>query len=367
MNLLRRLTEILVIAIFTIFIVSTVKADDGMTLYENESATNPAIEEETTSVLNGFVSLEDGRKRYYINNVYITGFKKINKKKYYFDSNGIMKTGHIKIKKDYYYFDNNGIMKNGLIKIKGKVFYFNKNGKAVKKGWIKCSDKKKRYGVGKGEVATGLKKIGKKIYFFNTKKATVKEKGFIKYKNAEYYCKGAGKLAKGYQALRRKGKLNGYYFSKKTGKMVKNKTIGYLRIPKDGKLPLAYALGIRKLNSHGWNLYRAYSYSRSLAYYGQLYRTSSSEAYSLRGFLEGHGNCYVMAATFYIQAKLLGYNAHQISGYVGSAPHSWVVIRHRGGYSVYDPDFSHETGRNGWRIYYGKPGTWRYNSYRFMN
>ena len=73
-----------------------------------------------------------------------------------------------------------------------------------------------------------------------------------------------------------------------------------------------------------------------------------------------------MAATFYIMAKLLGYDVHQVAGKV-DLPHSWTVIRQDGREWVYDPNFKNETGRNGWKIYYGKKGTWKYNHYHKMN
>ena len=94
----------------------------------------------------------------------------------------------------------------------------------------------------------------------------------------------------------------------------------------------------------------------------------TAEQYALKGFKKGKGNCYVMASTFYIQAKLLGYDVHQVKGKVAHIyPHSWTVIRQDGRDWVYDPNFTNETGRNGWKIYYGKKGTWRYNHYHKMN
>jgi len=34
---------------------------------------------------------------------------------------------------------------------------------------------------------------------------------------------------------------------------------------------------------------------------------------------------------------------------------------------VYDPDFTHEHGRNGFQITYGTSGTWRYMDWYRMN
>ena len=80
----------------------------------------------------------------------------------------------------------------------------------------------------------------------------------------------------------------------------------------------------------------------------------------------------MMAATFYYMAKVLGYDAHQVAGYVpriggGVTPHSWVEIVINGTVYVFDPNFTNETGGNGYQIRYGTSGTWMYSSYYRMN
>jgi hypothetical protein len=79
-----------------------------------------------------------------------------------------------------------------------------------------------------------------------------------------------------------------------------------------------------------------------------------------------------MASTFYQMAVQIGYDAHFVMGYVplargGMGPHGWVEIDQDGGTYVYDPDFEYDEGLNGYRIYYGKPGTWMYSSYYRTN
>lgn len=336
--------------------------------YAKDSELNNDTEQTTTKITtNGFYT-EDGKTYYYKDGNKVIGWLELNGGTYYFDGSGIMQTGHIKIDKYYYYFSEEGKMQKGIVKINKNLFFFNSKGHGIKKGFVKCFDKKTRYGLGNGRVATGPKKIKGKCYFFNIHTGNRHVKGLFTYKGRKYYSKGKGLLKTGYKAFKNKKtkKWYGIYFSKKSGRQVEGKTIGHLKIPKSGILSQAYAYGIRKLDKHGWSLRKAFSYSCGLAYYGQLFRTSSSEKYAMRGFKHGHGNCYVMAATFYIQAKLLGYNAKQVEGYVGSAPHSWVTIKHKHGKRVYDPDFQHETGRWGYKIYYGKPGTWRYNSFHNM-
>ena len=296
----------------------------------------------------GFVTCEDGYRRF-------------------FDDNGVMVTGLKTIDGALYYFDESGRMKTGVLKTGGMLYYFQKSGMGrAAKGWFKGYDGKKRYCLGDGRIAAGVKKIGKKYYFFNTGSGTLQKKGFFKSGKKEYYSKGGGKLATGWTAI---GKKACYFYpkGKKAAQMAKDTRIGYLKIPKSGRLGEAYALGIKTLNKNGWTLRSAYTFSYKLKYYDRWYRTSSSEKYSLRGFKARHGNCYVMAATLYIQAKLLGYDVHQVQGHVGIWPHSWTVIRHGKKYYVYDPNFRNETGRNGWKIWYGKHGTWRYSGKHWMN
>ena len=52
--------------------------------------------------------------------------------------------------------------------------------------------------------------------------------------------------------------------------------------------------------------------------------SQGSEWFALYGFRNHTGNCYVMAATFYYMAKALGYDAHQVAGYV---PKIGAVLR----------------------------------------
>lgn len=234
----------------------------------------------------------------------------------------------------------------------------------------------KTYYYENGVAVKGPKTIKGKPYFFDVNTGKVAKKGFVKYKGKEYYCKGKGILATGWMAIKyktknKKTKRRGFYFNKKTGVMAKSTVIGHLKIPKSGRLHEAYYYGIKTLNKKGWTLRAAYKYSYKTRYQGRWYRVYKpkslrSEKYSLKGFKKGKGNCYVMAAEFYVMAKLLGYNIRQVHGRVG-LPHSWTEIKHGDKIYVYDPNFRNETGRNGWKIWYGKKGTWRYNKTGKLN
>ncbi|MBR3211471.1 MAG: hypothetical protein IKF70_00020, partial [Firmicutes bacterium] len=276
------------------------------------------------------------------------------------------------------YYDENLNPVKGLKTIDGKKYYFDKKG-LIQFKWQKIGgfwyyfNKKEQ-----GAAMRGVNTIGKgknaHLYFFAEKSCKAKTKGFFKdSKGNEYYSRSEkGLLALGFQALKRGKSLNGYYFSKKNGKMAKGTTVGHLQVPKDGKLHEAYYYGIKVLNKNGWTLKAAYKYSWKTRYQGRWYRVSRSkkycsEIYSLKGFKKRKGNCYVMAAQFYVMAKLLGYDIHQVYGKVG-LPHSWTEIKNAGRkVRVYDPNFRNETGRNGWNIWYGKKGTWRYHKHGQLN
>ena len=301
-----------------------------------------------------------------------------------------------------YYIKNGELLADIVAKADGTLYYFDAEAAVdMTKGW-KTASNGKCYVKG-GSVLTkptkikGSKRV-KKYYNKKTKKWQTKKikgaktkyvtvstkylymfkkngllkttKGLFKYKGKEYYGLGKGRLKTGWKALveKKKGKsrYSAVYFNKKTGAMVKNTKIKYLKIPKNGRLGKAYYLGVKRLDSIGWSLRKAYRWSAHMTYQGRSYRAKDSETYAIKGFTYGYGNCYCMAATFYIMAKLLGYDVHQVAGRV-DLPHSWTVIKQDGKYWVYDPNFTNETGRNGWKISYGQKGTWRYNHYHMMN
>ena len=131
-----------------------------------------------------------------------------------------------------------------------------------------------------------------------------------------------------------------------------------------------YPQACARLDQVGWNLRSALNAAAGLRYVSTSYALTASNVSTIAsyGFTTGGGDCYVMACCFYEMAKALGYDAHVMFGYVplragGLGVHSWVEIdNYQGGTGVFDPDFQHESGSDGFNLYYGKPGTWRYTS-----
>ncbi len=126
------------------------------------------------------------------------------------------------------------------------------------------------------------------------------------------------------------------------------------------------------LNQVGWNLKAAYDWSRSLRYdrnvgYPQNLTAGirHSVYYAKWGFSHQSGNCYAMAATFTYLARALGYEAYFIEGQVpyndgNYGVHGWCELILDGKVYVVDPDFEYDTGKSGYFITYGSPGTWKY-------
>lgn len=289
--------------------------------------------------------------------------KDIDGKLYFFNSSGVLDMSDgWKTAADGTYYVSSGAIVTSPVRIAGsktvtkKVkLYYNKK----KKKWQtkKIKKAKTKYKTTKSVVKTNY------LYMFGTDGKLRKNTGLYTYNGREYYGLGGGVLKTGWAAIGN----NAMYFNPANGSMAKNTTVGYLKVPANGRLGQAYAMGVRQLNKSGWTLKKAYKFSYKLKYQGRWYRAKDSETYAIKGFGKHKGNCYVMAATFYIQAKLLGYDVHQVQGKVGIWPHSWTVIRQNGKEWIYDPNFKNETGRNGWKIWYGKRGTWKYSKYHKMN
>lgn len=129
------------------------------------------------------------------------------------------------------------------------------------------------------------------------------------------------------------------------------------------------------LDRIGWNLRAAFDWSAHMPY---TYYTESGDPgtayYANYGFDHQTGNCYVMAATFAAMAREMGYEVYQIAGHIpladgGLANHSWTEVRIGDTFYVFDPNFENERfgGVNGYQIYYGMRGTWRYVQYYRMH
>ena len=289
-------------------------------------------------------------------------------------------------------------LEKGWVSENGSKYYLDENGERCT-GWL-LQDEGWYYLDAEKDGAmfdAGWKYINSKWYHFYD--SGVMETGWTYYKNNWYYLSPYGDMSvnewdyinSNWYHFDQNGIMqtgwflydgNWYYLypannnaGKSVGVMAQNTTIDGYFISQDGIWinDEAYQGAYSVLNQVGWNLWSAYNWSANLPYVNYSNDPSpGSRDFAIHGFQTKTGDCYVMAATFYYMAKALGYDAHQIAGYVplrggGQGVHSWVEIDMDGSTYVFDPDFTHETKRNGYQITYGMSGTWRYSNYYRMN
>lgn len=219
-------------------------------------------------------------------------------------------------------------------------------------------------------------------YYVTTENLTVQSA--LAFIDGELYCFDAnGQMLTGWQQV----DDNWYYFYKKddgyggtTGAAAKNTDIDNFTLNENGiwhKEPEAadspyLQVLIAAYGTETPTLQQAFQWCASMHYVRQSTPASMGVAYWAEKGLSSHsGNCYIMASTFCEMARALGYECHAMSGQVplrrgGLGPHSWVEILVDGTWYVCDPDFTEETGKNGFLIHYGQSGTWRYQKYSVM-
>ena len=356
-----------------------VEKPDAEAVEDNTEDLNSQVKEEENTIEKGWVS-ENGSK-YYLDEkgerctgwllqdegwyyldaekdgaMFDAGWKYINSRWYYFNDNGVMKTGWLYYGEHWYYLSSYGDMSvNEWDYINSKWYHFYDSG-VMETGWTYYKNNW-YYLSPYGDMSVNeWDYINSNWYHFD--KNGIMQTGWFLYNGNWYYLYPANNNA-----------------GKSIGAMAQNTTIDGYFISQDGIWinDEAYQGAYSVLNQVGWNLWSAYNWSANLPYVNYSNDPSpGSRDFAIHGFQTKTGDCYVMAATFYYMAKALGYDAHQIAGYVplrggGQGVHSWVEIDMDGSTYVFDPDFTHETKRNGYQITYGMSGTWRYSNYYRMN
>lgn len=348
---------------------------------------------------------------------------KIDGKTYAFDESGGMKTGWVQRAEGWYYADANGTLADGWRQINeawyyldganeehpylmlsncerqidGLTYHFNASG-AMRAGWYLEGKDWYYYDTVSGQIVSGWKKIGGTWYYLNPDNDNKMESGGWRLMGETwYYFHSSGAMATNWLllggswyylgadgAMRTGWQFIGYkwYYmytaddphGGSEGVMASNTTIDGYQLAADGAWYTRTEMMARNvLDRVGWSLRSAFNWSARMPYQKMTADPSrGSEWFANYGFDYSKGNCYVMAATFCYMARQLGYDAHQMAGMVptrggGLTPHSWVEVNVGGTIYVFDPDFTNETGRNGYQISYGTSGTWRYSNYYRMN
>ena len=355
-----------------------VEKPDAEAVEDNTEDLNSQVKEENT-IEKGWVS-ENGSKYYLDENgerctgwllqdegwyyldaekdgaMFDAGWKYINSKWYHFYDSGVMETGWTYYKNNWYYLSPYGdMLVNEWDYINSNWYHFYDSG-VMETGWTYYKNNW-YYLSPYGDMSVNeWDYINSNWYHFDQN--GIMQTGWFLYDGNWYYLYPANNNA-----------------GKSVGVMAQNTTIDGYFISQDGIWinDEAYQGAYNVLNQVGWDLWSAYSWSASLPYVNYSNDPSpGSKNFAIHGFQTKTGDCYVMAATFYYMAKALGYDAHQMAGYVplrggGLGVHSWVEIDMDGSTYVFDPDFTHEAKRNGYQITYGMSGTWRYSNYYRMN
>lgn len=368
---------------------------------EEESASGDEISlSEARPNLPKEIVLEENAYYYYENGKRALGWRKIENQWYYFEGEGKMVSEGWRFLNGWYYFWNTPerfgrMAADEEVQDKGKIYRLSKGG-AMVSGWQKINGKWYYYNQPSGDKQVGeWKKINGIWYAFESNGEMLENK-WKDYNGRKYYLHGNGAMALDWTKLqadwyyfegggamvegwRKIGPIDWYYFYPRNnqegrphGSMARNTVIGGSVVSPSGAHNQAYQHAHRVLEARGRNLWSAFSYSSTLRYQTMIANPSpGSHDFALHAFQNGQGNCYALAGSFYYMAKLLGYEAYHMTGYVplargGLNPHSWCEVVINGRTYVFDPDFALETGRNGYQIHYGASGTWRYVHYRRM-
>ena len=320
---------------------------------------------------------QDGKTWYYSNGsgAMQTGWLQLGNTWYYLNGSGAMATGWINVGGTWYYMNPSGAMCTGWYQ-DGKTWYYSNGSGAMQTGWINLGNTW-YYLKGNGAMATGWINLGGTRYYMTGSGAMAT--GWIKIGKTWYYLGGSGAMHTGFHYI------GGHqYYFKADGAMLAGGeyTIGgqKYKINASGVIEgydsQAMNYAKQKLDQIGWNLRAAFNWSAGIPYYHNDDNVPAgythTEWYAKYGFENSRGDCYVMAATFYCMAKQLGYDVHYVEGQVplargGMGPHGWCEIVIDGTTYVFDPNFTNETGRNGYQITYGASGTWMYSSYSRVN
>ena len=197
----------------------------------------------------------------------------------------------------------------------------------------------------KGAKKKGLLTIGTDKYYAYDDGSIAKNR-IVTIDSKKYYAGSDWKFAKN-TIVQYKGK---WYGATESGVLAKK---GWVKIGnltyyiKDYEVDSVCIKAKKVLDKVGHTLWDAYVWSADMPYY----RFNNKTSWGIRwfanfGFSKEYGDCIVMASTFWVMAKMLGYNAIQVDGVVniGHLPHSWVYIQHEDGRFLYDPNCLNETG-----------------------
>lgn len=227
----------------------------------------------------------------------------------------------------------------------------------------------------------GWKNIDGKRYY--TDASGQRKTGWFTFKGYKFYLdpKADGAAVTGLKKIGGK-----YYCFTKNGHMLKNKKCyaagkKFYTIDSKGvatRLTGAEELAARQLTKlSGKTLRAAFDWAAKLPYQAISTAGKTPEYFASYGFSHGRGDCNVQACVFWCMAKVLGYDAHYVTGTVPQAngkdgKHAWVEIDTKTKMYVFDPNLAGQYasvyGKNtGWKFQYGAKHTYKYQNIKRVN
>ncbi len=251
-------------------------------------------ETEPVTIKNGWYQDEDGYWYYYVNDNYVTGWKKLGGKWYYFmtDCGGVMACDEIvTIKGKGYYFNDKGAMQTGWCKLTFDdgyvVWYYADSDGVLYKGWHKISGKWYYFDKTSFEMVNYTTTIDGKLYAFDKNGAMIAGGWGQDSYGSWYYAKDSGVLITGWKQIG----STWYYFDTEDGFMY----IGSWGI--DGKIYFFSSSGAWvKSPKNGWNSAKvtAYEGSKDVSYTEWCYYKNGKP---VTGWLKLSGKWYYFSTT----------------------------------------------------------------------
>ena len=296
--------------------IAAVSAENGIQLLADEEPQK-----------DGWVTLDNGKKKYFQDGQYLTGLQNIGEKTYYFNRYGVMaKDKWVRANNKKYRVNSQGwVIKNKVLTVDGNAYYLDETG-AVYKGW-KDFSKGRTYFLYTGIRAKGPTKIaGKYSYFTN---AGYMATGTFTVNGVTYYMSDAGVMEK-----RRENSM--YYDAN-------NKALGAVESQNLETLETAKRI-ISQITTPGmsqseklytcfrWVISKPYATRRPFSNFDGWPAVFANDH-----FIYGSGNCMSDGAAFAYLAYALGYdNVYVCSDSRGTDAHGWTEINGL----AYDPLFA---------------------------
>lgn len=287
----------------------------------------------------GWVTYKNGQKKYFDKKGnYVTGFKTIEGKRYYFGPKGFLLPNRWVVVdgKTYRVGKDGYVLQGQLVTVKKKVYYLMNNG-VMKTGW-KIDDAGKMYFLEDGTRATGLTKVGERYYYFDSR-GQMKTGTFTVGENT-YYMSDSGVL----EAWKSKTA----HYDSKNNKMTSVQAEDFDTLQR-AKAVVAQITTPSMTSEQ--KLRKCFDWVVS-KYYATRRKFTNAEGwpavYANDHFIYGSGNCQSDAAAFAYLAEALGYkNVYVCADSTGwGLPHSWAEINGL----IYDPLFAEVKG---YSRYYG--------------